>query len=78
VPVNDANAQYAPSYALSGLSGGYVFALPSGRVRTFLRIDNVFDKQYAGSVIANDGNGRFYEPGPERSFIAGVSFDWAP
>ena len=62
---------------LAGASAGYVFATAQGRLRTFLRIDNLFDRSYIGSVIVNDGNGRFYEPGPERSFLAGISFDWA-
>ena len=26
-----------------------------------------------GSVIVGDGNGRFYEPAPERNFIVGVN-----
>lgn len=77
VAVNDANSEQAPSYTLAGASAGYVFATAQGRLRTFLRIDNLFDRAYVGSVIVNDGNGRFYEPGPERSFLAGISFDWA-
>ena len=28
---------------------------------------------HAGSVIVNDGNGRFFEPGAGRSLFAGVS-----
>ena len=35
-----------------------------------LRVDNVLDRRYAGSVIVNEGNSRFYEPAPGRSYIA--------
>ncbi len=76
VPVNDTNVASAPSYALVGLDGGYVFAPSWGRLRTFVRVDNLFDEEYVGSVIVNDGNSRFYEPGPERSFLAGIRADW--
>ena len=32
--------------------------------RGFARVDNLFDRSYAGSVIVNEGNGRFFEPAP--------------
>ncbi len=28
----------------------------------FGRIDNLFDREYVGSVIVNESNGRYYEP----------------
>jgi iron complex outermembrane receptor protein len=34
-----------------------------------LRAENLFDRQYVGSVIVNDGNGRFLEPGAPRSVL---------
>jgi iron complex outermembrane recepter protein len=42
--------------------------------RQFLRIDNLSDRRHAGSVIVNDGNNRFFEPGLGRTFSAGVEF----
>jgi iron complex outermembrane receptor protein len=38
----------------------------------FGRIDNLLDKKYAGSVIVNEGNRRFYEPAPGRRFFIGL------
>lgn len=76
VPVNDVNSESAPSYGLLGVDAGYVFAETWGRLRTFVRVDNLLDEEYIGSVIVNDGNGRFYEPGPERSLLAGLRMDW--
>jgi iron complex outermembrane recepter protein len=32
----------------------------------------VFDARYIGSVIVNEANGRFFEPAPGRSWLAGV------
>ncbi|MDB5987387.1 MAG: Iron transporter [Nevskia sp.] len=76
VPANDTNSSTAPSYALLGVNGGYAFDLEHWRIRTFVQLDNLLDEDYIGSVIVNDGNGRFYEPGPGRSVLAGASFDW--
>ena len=33
------------------------------------RIDNLLSRRYAGSVIVNEGNGRFFESAPDRSFV---------
>jgi iron complex outermembrane receptor protein len=33
----------------------------------------LFDKQYAGSVIVNEGNSRFFEPAPGRTWAAGLT-----
>lgn len=76
VAVNDVNSESAPSYALFGAGAGYIFDLPHWRIRNFVRFDNLLDKDYVGSVIVNDGNGRYYEPGPGRSVLAGVAVDW--
>ena len=44
-------------------------------MRAFARIENVFDRAYIGSVIVNDGNGRYYEPGPDRSVLVGLQWN---
>jgi iron complex outermembrane receptor protein len=41
-------------------------------VNEYLRVDNVGDRSYVGSVIVNDGNSRFYEPAPGRNVLVGV------
>ncbi|HEY4292409.1 TonB-dependent receptor [Luteibacter sp.] len=74
--VNDLGTESAPGYALFGLSGGYVFDEGPWRVNTFARVDNLADRHVIGSVIVNDGNGRYYEPAPGRSFLVGVDVRW--
>ena len=72
--VHDRNIdRAAPSYTLFNLrlsaeqqQGPWTFG-------QLLRIDNVFDRKHVGSVIVGDSNGRYYEPGPERSWYAGAS-----
>ncbi len=41
----------------------------------FLRIDNLFDRGYAGSVIVNEANGRYFEPGAGRG--ATLAIGWS-
>ncbi|WP_141134437.1 hypothetical protein, partial [Xanthomonas graminis] len=48
-----------------------------GTLRTFARIDNALDHAYIGSVIVNDGNGRYYEPGPDRGYTLGLQWEFA-
>ena len=38
-----------------------------------MRVDNVTDRAYIGSVIVADGNGRFYEPAPGRALMVGAT-----
>lgn len=73
VAVNDLNTVFAPSYAVFGLSGGYGVDLKTLRLGAFLRLNNLLDRRYAGSVIVGDGNGRFFEPGPGFNVLAGVN-----
>jgi iron complex outermembrane receptor protein len=73
VAVNDQNTTFTPSYVLFGLSGAYGLDLPAYRLNAFVRLNNLFDRRYVGSVIVSDGNGRFFEPGPGINVLAGVN-----
>ena len=66
----------APGFALLHLEAGRRWALPGGELRAFARMENVLDHAYIGSVIVNDGNGRFYEPGPGRRANVGLQWSW--
>ena len=39
----------------------------------FVRLNNLADRDYVGSVIVGDANKRYYEAAPGRSWLAGVS-----
>jgi iron complex outermembrane recepter protein len=73
VPVNDVNSVFAPAYFIAGLSGGYGMDLPSFSWSAFVRFNNVLDRQYVGSVIVNDGNSRYFEPGPGFNVLGGIT-----
>jgi iron complex outermembrane receptor protein len=72
VEANSSNTFSAPAYGLIGASGGYVWNVDKWRVKGFARVDNILNRNHAGSVIVNDTNQRYYEPGPGRSAFAGV------
>ena len=72
-PVNDLNSESAPGYALANLRWSGKLALgASDALELLARVDNLFDRSYVGSVIVNDGNQRFYEPGAPRSGLVSV------
>lgn len=76
VVVNDLASERAPGYALLHLEAGRRWTLAAGELRAFARIDNVLDQRYIGSVIVNDGNGRYFEPGPDRRASLGLQWSW--
>jgi len=73
VAANDANSARAPGHALLGADIGYILHRGGATVAPFLRLDNLLDRHYIGSVIVNDANGRYFEPGPGRSVMLGLS-----
>ena len=72
---NDANSATAtaPSFTIASASVGYTQDLGAWTLNAFARVDNLTDRQYVGSVIVNDGNGRFFESAPGRSWASGVN-----
>lgn len=78
LPVNDINSEFAPSSAVVDLESSYRLALNSQQtLRGSIRLENLLDEHYAGSIIVNDGNGRYYEPARGRSLMAGVEWSFA-
>ena len=71
--VNEANTDAASGYAVASLRSGFEQRLDSWRIREFLRVDNVGNRRYAGSVIVAEARGRFFEPAPGRTMLLGVS-----
>jgi iron complex outermembrane receptor protein len=72
--VNDANSDQASAYAIASASVAHTFQVGATKPRVFARVDNLFDRQYVGSVIVNESNSRFFEPALGRTWLVGV--DW--
>jgi iron complex outermembrane recepter protein len=70
---SDANTDWAQSYTIASWWMGFEQLKDRWKIDEFVRVDNLFNKSYIGSVIVGDTNGRFYEPSPGRTFMAGLS-----
>ncbi len=73
VAVNDANTDFAAGHAVAALRySRTLVAQADARVELLLRVDNLFDRRYAGSVIVNDANGRYFETGAPRAGLVAL------
>jgi iron complex outermembrane receptor protein len=70
--VNDPNTEAAGAYTVWGLRAGFEQRGKRWRLSEFVRVDNVADRQYVGSVIVAETNNRFYEPAPTRNAMVGL------
>ena len=78
VYVDDVNSAFADSYAVFNLHAGLRQRVGAWQFEEFLRIDNVADENYVGSVVVNAVNGRFYEPAPPRTYLLGFTASYFP
>lgn len=76
IMANDENTAKAPSWTVVGLTTGYKWSYGRMDMDLFGRVDNLFDRSYAGSVIVNESNGRYYEPAPGRNYGIGLNLAW--
>lgn len=64
---DDRNTALAGGYWSSNLRATLAQASTHWHFTETLRLDNVLDRRYVGTVIVNETNGRFYEPSPGRT-----------
>ncbi len=76
IMANDENTAKAPSWTVVGLTTGYKWSYGRMDMDLFGRIDNLFGREYVGSVIVNESNGRYYEPAPGRNYGIGLNLAW--
>jgi len=69
---DDRNTEAAPGYATFNAVIARTLVVGRTTLRAFLRVDNMLDARVVGSVIVNEANGRFFEPAPGRSWLAGL------
>lgn len=75
---NDSNQASAAGYAIFNWRAAYRQQWGGLELEPFVRLDNLGDKRYIGSLIVNGPGERFYEPAPERQWLAGIglSYEW--
>ena len=66
--VNDFGSDAASGYALFNLHADFRQQRGGWQLSESLRVDNLLDRRYVGSVIVNESNGRYFEPEPGRAF----------
>ena len=69
---NDTNTASADGYATLNLKASHGWAVGSGSLTAYARIDNLTDERYVGSVIVNQAVSQFYEPAPGRNWTLGL------
>ena len=74
---NDTNTAQAPGYVATALRAGFEQRIGAWKLTQFARVDNLFDKDYVGSVIVNETNQRFFEPAPGRTWALGVTGNYS-
>jgi iron complex outermembrane receptor protein len=74
---DDANqGRPAPGYLVANLRVQGHQQYGHWRLREYARLNNLFDRDYIGSVIVGDANRRFYEGAPGRNWAVGTSVQY--
>lgn len=77
---NDANSAtntsngYAAGYGIFDIKLHERIPLSAGSLDTYLAINNATNQSYVGSVIVNQANSGFFEPGLPRNWVLGLKF----
>jgi iron complex outermembrane receptor protein len=66
----DGNAQ---GYAIASWRAGFNQNVGNWKFNEFLRVENIFDKEYIGSIRIGDSNGNYYEAAPTRNWLLGLN-----
>ena len=75
--VEDTNTKKtAPSYALVNWQARFEQSVEQLTFNQVLRVDNLFDRDYIGSIVVGNNNGQYYEPGPERAWYVGAGLEY--
>ena len=77
VYVEDTNSERAaPAYSVFNWRARFEQKVEHWTFHQTLRLDNLLDRQYVGSVIVGDSNNRYYEAAPGRSWYAGAGAEY--
>lgn len=67
--VHDDNRDAAPAATVMNLRAGFAQKAGAWTFRQLVRLENATDRTYAGSVIVNEANSRFFEPALPRNWM---------
>ena len=69
----NSNDGSADGYTVFNWRGGFNQKAGDWKFSEFVRVENLFDQKYVGSVRIADGNERFYEAAPTRNWLFGLN-----
>jgi len=72
LPVDDANSLSAPAVTLLNLDSRWQLDLQNNQWQLWLGLENALNESYVGAVVVNQANGRSFEPGVPRQWVAGL------
>jgi iron complex outermembrane receptor protein len=73
----DTNSETAaPGYGTVNARVQAKQAFGGWKLKQFVRLNNLFDRSYVGSLIVGDASKRYYEAAPGRQWMAGVSAEY--
>lgn len=75
--VDDQNSLSAPAVTLLQLDSRWQLDLQHSQWQLWLGLENALDKKYVGAVVVNQANGRSFEPGIPRQWVAGLKLSIA-
>lgn len=73
---DDRNTAWAAGYWETDWHAGFEQQTHRWDISEFLRIDNLTDRAYVGSVIVNESNSRYFEPAPGRTAYVMFTAKW--
>ncbi|WP_051526776.1 TonB-dependent receptor [Alkanindiges illinoisensis] len=73
--VDDRNSDAADSYTIASLRLVAEHSFGPYTLQGLARLDNLTDRNYIGSVIVNESNGRFFEPAQGRNWLLGLKLN---
>jgi iron complex outermembrane receptor protein len=73
---DDANSARAEGWWTADVRVGWWYARRGVSLEPFVAVRNLLDRRYAASVVVNAAGGRYYEPAPGRTAMAGVKVGW--
>jgi len=73
---DDRNRASAPAYWETSFHSGFEQQFRRWQLSEFIRLDNLANRAYIGSVIVNESNSRYFEPAPGRTSYLMFSAKW--
>ena len=69
----DSNLVSVAGYTIFNLRAGFEQKMQGWRLTEYLRLENLTDRDYIGSIKNNENTGRYFEPSAGRNYLVGVS-----